>query len=396
MAKIVFAWELGGEFGHISRLLTFAEAFRARGHEVCYILKDLSRAQAMLGASDANWYQAPHWIPTITGLPDAVNCAETLIRFGYLEPEALTGICRAWRNLYALIKPDLLFCDFAPTALLAARGLSFPTAVSDTGYGIPPASSPLPPYCWWLDNGAQALPGAEEQVLASINQVAANLGADPLSYVHEVFRGDTTFLCTYPELDHYPQREATEYFGAIANQTVGDSPKWPSGKGPRVFMYLKPNYPGLTALCRALSKTKARIVAFVPGIDAETRQQLKSSKLTFAERPLRMTAVRAQCDAAISHAGIGTVATLLTAGKPMLVLPSQSEQGMIAMRVRDLGAGIVSDERGTINHAPALVKQLLEDPGLRESAKGFAKRYRGETHEEAVQKIVTICEAKLG
>ena len=75
----------------------------------------------------------------LTGLPDPVNAAETLIRFGYLEPESLTGICRAWRNLIDCLRPDLLFCDFAPTALLATRGTGLRTAVSDTGYGIPPA-----------------------------------------------------------------------------------------------------------------------------------------------------------------------------------------------------------------------------------------------------------------
>lgn len=395
MAKIVLAWEMGGEYGHISRLKTFGDAFKARGHEVCYVLKDLSRAENMIGADD-RCYQAPHWVPTVTGLPPPTMCAETLIRFGYLETEGLTGLCRAWRNLYALLAPDYLFCDFAPTALLAARGTGIPTAVSDTGYGIPPARSPLAQYRWWLKNPPAALAGAEARVLESINSVTKNLGAPPFAGVHEVFRAETTFLCTYQELDHYPEREPVRYWGTVANLDNGASAPWPSGNGPRVFIYLRPDCANLNGIHKALSATKARTVAFVPGIDAATRKQLASRKFVIVDRPLRISTVRTQCDAAICHAGVGTTAAMLAAGKPVLLLPTHTEQAMVAMRVQQLGAGLVCDNDRPSATISEQVETLLNDANLRGQAKKFAQRYRGNTQNDIVAEIIDHCEAVIG
>lgn len=395
MAKIALVWEMGGEYGHISRLKTFGDAFKARGHDVCYVLKDLSRAENMIGPDDP-CYQAPHWVPTVTGLPPPTMCAETLIRFGYLESDGLTGLCRAWRNLFTLLAPDLLFCDFAPTALLAARGTGIPTAVSDTGYGIPPARSPLAPYRWWLKNGPPPLAGAEARVLESINTVAKNLGAPPYSGVHEVFRAETTFLCTYKELDHYPEREPVRYWGTVANLDNGAPAPWPSGKGPRVFIYLRPDCANLSAIQKALSATKARAVAFVPGIDEGTRKQLASRKFVIVDRPLRINTIRTQCDAAICHAGIGTTAAILGAGKPVLLLPMHTEQAMVAMRVKQSGAGLVCDNDRPSAAIHEQIEALLNDTNLRTQAKKFAQRYRGSAQHDVVAEMVDHCETVIG
>lgn len=395
MARIVLAWEMGGEYGHISRLKTFGDAFKARGHEVCYVLKDLSRAEIMIGAGD-RCYQAPHWVPTVTGLPPPTMCAETLIRFGYLEADGLTGLCRAWRNLYTALAPDLLFCDFAPTALLAARGTGIPTAVSDTGYGIPPARSPLAAYRWWLKNPPPPLAGAEERVLACINTVAENLGAPAYSGVHEVFRAATTFLCTYAELDHYPEREPVRYWGTVANLDSGAPAPSPSGNGPRVFIYLRPDCANLGGIQKALSAMKARTVAFVPGIDEGTRKQLASRRFVIVDRPLRIDTVRKQCDAAVCHAGVGTTAALLAAGKPLLLLPGHTEQAMVAMRVKQMGAGLVCDNDRPSSTISEQIAALLNDPGLRAGAKKFAQRYRDRTQDGIVREIVQHCEQVIG
>jgi len=395
VARIVLAWEMGGEYGHISRLKTFGDAFKARGHDVCYVLKDLSRAEIMIGTED-RCYQAPHWVPTVSGLPPPTMCAETLIRFGYLEAAGLTGLCRAWRNLYTALAPDLLFCDFAPTALLAARGTDIPTAVSDTGYGIPPARSPLAAYRWWLQNPPPPLAGAEERVLECINTVAKNLGAPPYAGVHEVFRAASTFLCTYAELDHYAEREPVRYWGTVANLDTGAPAPWPSGNGPRVFIYLRPDCANLNGIQKALSATKARTVAFIPGIDEGTRKQLASRKFVVVDRPLRIDVVRTQCDAAICHAGVGTTAALLAAGKPVLLLPTHTEQAMIAMRVKQLGAGLVGDNDRPSAAINEQIAALLNDASLRAQAKKFAQRYRDRTQADTVAEIVAQCESAIG
>ena len=48
MAKILFAWELGGDYGHLARLLPLARELLARGHRPIFVLRDLLGAEAIL------------------------------------------------------------------------------------------------------------------------------------------------------------------------------------------------------------------------------------------------------------------------------------------------------------------------------------------------------------
>ena len=48
MATIVFNWELGTDLGHISRLLPIALRLQEIGHQPVMLLRDISRADAIL------------------------------------------------------------------------------------------------------------------------------------------------------------------------------------------------------------------------------------------------------------------------------------------------------------------------------------------------------------
>ena len=95
MARYLFAWELGGDYGHLARLLPVALELRSRGHEVVFAVRDLMGAEKLLTPHGIRTYQAPLWLRKVTKLPDAITYSELLMRFGYLNATALTGICRA-------------------------------------------------------------------------------------------------------------------------------------------------------------------------------------------------------------------------------------------------------------------------------------------------------------
>ena len=121
MSKILLAWEHGADYGHVMRLATLARELVRRGHEPVLVLKDLAHAEPLLAGQGLTVLQAPLWLGDVSGLPQPASYAETLLHLGFLHPQALTGLCRAWRSLLALTGPDVLVCDHAPTALLAGR-----------------------------------------------------------------------------------------------------------------------------------------------------------------------------------------------------------------------------------------------------------------------------------
>lgn len=395
MAEILLAWELGGESGHVTRLAEFADVFRARGHRVTFALKDLSRAEATLGG-EAVCVQAPIWVPIVSGLPPAVTAAETLIRFGYLETDGLTGLVRGWCRLYDLVRPDLVFVDCAPTAMLAARVAGVAYASCNQGYSTPPARAPLPPYQWWQSPPPEPLEGAEARVLQTVNAVAERLGMRPLDALHEVFRGERDYRSMFAELDHYPDREAGHYYGSVTRIGGGEPPRWPSGNGPRIFVYLRPDYPALDALFDALKRARARVVAFLPGLDDATRERLRSSRVRLAAGPVDLALVRTQCDGVVCHSGLGTVSALLTAGRPLLLLPGHIEQTMVAMRVQTLGAGLAADPGRMRRAAAELVARLVGDAALAKAAGAFAARYARWHPRTAAEAIVADVERDFG
>ena len=113
MGRILFCWEQGANLGHLARMLAVAGPLAQRGHQIGFLLRDLSRAELILGANGfAEAYtQAPVWLPKASHPPPALNYASVLIHAGWLDPQGLLGLCRAWRKQFELFSPDLLIFD---------------------------------------------------------------------------------------------------------------------------------------------------------------------------------------------------------------------------------------------------------------------------------------------
>lgn len=395
MSRIMCAWELGGGYGHIAALLPAAQAFRARGHEVVLALKDLFYAERILGGTGLDYLQAPVWQHPPRDLPDPVNYAEMLFHVGYLDASILTALVKAWRNLYKAVRPDLLLVDHAPTALLAARGLGMRTANLGTGFFIPPGTTPMPSIRPWLRLSSERLLSSELRVLKEINQVLAGLREPPLERLANLLDVDCNFLATYAELDHYGARDGAEYCGPRFLLDAGAEPVWPAGDGPRVFAYLKPQHRDFAAVLSALTVMPCRALVHAPGLSAQERERYTANNIVFSAQPVCMSDVARQSALAICHAGHGSVAALLLAGCPVLLLPMHLEQVLVAKRVVELGAGYAVNPGAEPPDYASLLGTMVLDPQLRANAAGFASRYADFEQARQMERIVTRCESLL-
>jgi UDP:flavonoid glycosyltransferase YjiC (YdhE family) len=395
MATIALIWELGADMGHIGRLLPVALALRAQGHKPVLILRDISRAQDLLGSYDLEFHQAPVWLPPVQGLPPPVNYTETLFLFGFLTPGALLSIAKAWRHLLHRIQPVLLVLDMAPTALVATRGLGLPRVVVGNSFAVPPRVSPWPVYHWWdAPPPPQRLAATDARMLSTVNTVLANLGDPLLQSVHDIYDASATLITGSPELDVYGRRTTEEFIGAINMIDHGVQPEWPGQRSRRVFAYLKPASPGFSAVVKALAMQDASVLIYAAGIAPKQVQELQSANLRFSDHPLNMRATRAQCHLAVCQGG-GTIDVMLEAGVPLLLLPSQTEQAMTSRKLMDMGCGLVwfssQPESLLQNH----LQRLLSDPGFKAQAQRHAERNKSTGHEFSVNRLVQTCQALL-
>ena len=169
MARILLAWEIGSDYGHLMRFLTLAREFTRRGHDPVFALRELTFVDTVLRDEPYTVFQAPIWTAQVSGLPAPIGFAETLMRLGFLHPTPLTGLCRGWRALVDTIAPSLILFDYAPTALLATRGLRVARALIGESFSSPPRTAPMPTYRSWRTEPVARIIASERLVLAGAN-----------------------------------------------------------------------------------------------------------------------------------------------------------------------------------------------------------------------------------
>lgn len=395
MATVALIWELGSDYGHIGRFLPIALALRERGHRPVMILRDISRADEMLGPHGLEYLQAPLWLPPVQGLPPALNFTESLFLFGFLNAKGLLSVVRAWRALFSLLKPDLMVFDHAPTALLASRGLGVPRMVTGNSFAVPPRVCPLPRYRWWEKKGEPVRErDSEQRLLSNANEVLKALGCPEMTKVADIYEAESTLITGLPELDVYGARPDGDYIGAINTLGHGVSPVWPSGGGARIFAYLKPHYSGFESILGALQRTDASVLVFAPGIAPAIARRFESANLAFSSKPLLMEAVREQCDLAICHAG-GTVDVILAAGKPLVLFPMQMEQTMTSRRFELAGCGAWLESGKSVAEIERVIRKVLGSQEIAAKARAYAERNRQFNQRHSLQTLLEVCEKLL-
>ncbi len=392
MARILLAWELGGDYGHLMRFATLAHELERRGHEPVFALRDLTHVETVLGKEPFKVFQAPIFAGQVTGLPAAIGFAETLMRLGFLHPATLTGLCRAWRTLVGAIAPDLAIFDYAPTALLATRGRALPRVVFGSSFSVPPRTEPMPIYQWWRGEPMARVLSGERAVLATANEALSRLSEPPMDRLSDLLDADESIITASEEFDQYPGRTSARYWGNVGSLEQGVSPQWPIVGAKRVFAYLKPHFRDFEKILGALRKIDAAVIVHSPGVSAEMTRKHTAANVAFSAEPLRMMDIRRECDIGICHAG-GTVDTLVTAGKPVLALPQQLEQMMTGKRLAALGAGFVVEP--LVSPAPdyvRIVRKLLHDPSFTKAAQAVADRHADDDPQARIRRIVDRCE----
>ena len=311
---------------------------------------------------------------------------DVLHNTGFGDVETLDVLCGAWRNLLDAVEPDMLVCDHAPMALLASRWRQLRRVVVGTGFTVPPAVSPWPDLRYWSETNAAdpTLQRDEKQIAANVNALLDRHRLPGVANLAAIYEADATFLMTFQELDHYPERIDGSYCGTWIPRGEA-APEWPEGKGPRLFGYLKPPEAGwqLREFLGFLRELRLPTLVYMAGGERDWLKKMETPRLRFTFQPIDVRQTASQCDIAILHGNAGSVAAFLLHGVPQLNLPLFLEQTILSRRVVEMGAGLIANPNRPEQMAARLTV-MLHDNRYRKAAAAFAGRYAHYDQEQSM------------
>lgn len=390
MGRILLAWELGANYGHISMLLPIAHRLRQLGHAILFAIKD-GPARQLLAGEDFEYVLSPRASARNNRSSKPASFADILAGAGFANVETLTGLVGAWHDLYTHFQPTVLVAQYAPVAQFASRLFGLPCLQINNGFESPPQVAPFPCFRPYLKLTNEQLLTRELAILENINAVNARSGSAAYGSLKEVLKSDLDLLATLPELDHYPGRKTGRYIGPVALVDDGIAVQWPDKAGPRILAYLQP-IPGIASILATLRRSSGCVIAVIPGIDDKLIIQFEDKRLHLTRSLIKLSDILPEIDLAITHANHGTTAAALLAGVPMLVIPTTIEQWLLTRKIERLGIGIGIERAKIAVQFPDAFLKLQSDPQYHEKAKKLAEKYVGYDQMKMLQRLVKTIE----
>lgn len=375
MSRIVFAWQLGANYGHLMTDLPIAERLRALGHDVSFVVSDEFIAAQLLSPANFQFVPAPRHARPPASAPALVSYADIMEASGFADEHSLATLTHEWSERIASTRADVIVADHAPMAVLAARLLGIPTVILGTGFTVPPLIAPLPLIRPWETIEPGRLQRLDNRVLRRINSLLARRGLSGFAHLFDMFAGLTTLLTTFPELDPFGPRNHGTYLGPITSEATSTPVQWNIGARHHILAYLRPSVAKLGAILTALEQADAEVICVVPGATEELERHFESTSIRLLGRPLPLLSLMPSADLVVSYGGAGLVASSLTAGVPMFLVPENTEQMLGSMQVAKLGAGMVIEPWQPDRNVEPALQRMLSDGSFTQAAQRFHRRH---------------------
>jgi UDP:flavonoid glycosyltransferase YjiC (YdhE family) len=385
---VLFAWELGGNLGHLMPIAPLVRALSDKGTRVVVAARDLAYAGLALDPG-IGLLQAPAWpqhrhFGLASGL--VASHADILTAVGFADAEKLAVMVRAWRQLIDLVRPDAIVADHSPALMVAMRGQGIPMIAAGACFTTPPLDyARFPPL---RSDAAPSLP--EERLLESVDAVLDPATSRPERLV-EVFRTGYRVVLGLPELDPYGAFRREELFAPAGGLPPAQG--WPAER--RLFVYLGAEAPNLEALAQALGTLKSEAEIYLRGELGPLRRFLKRRGHQVHDRPPPLAEVLGRVSHVFTQGGAMTAAAALTAGRPQLVMPLHEEAWLNYRMLERLRIAWLMrtdlDEEGV----GRLLARFLADPNVLANARDQAAitGFRGQRDAGAV--LEELIEAAL-
>lgn len=375
MAHVLLGWEIGGNQGHATALLSLAGALRRRGHRISFALQRINAIAPELLEGAAVWPApvTPRLIINASrprrGNPQSMG--DIMARLGFDDAGLIEAMLRAWRQLLDAIRPDLVISEYGPFLLNAARG-RVPTIGVGTAFSTPPS-------CMGRFPSLTGEPAAydEERLLEGVNLALSRNDLPRVERFTRIFEASREMAGSFAELDPYAEWRRDPL---VMPALRGGVPELAHGNGDEVFVYAPEQVRIEATLWDGLARSGLPVRVHVPNAPADLRHGLAAKGLEVEAEPLPFARIAERSRLLLSHGGNGFVCSALLAGLPQVIFHYDLEKLIHARAVTNLGLGgmVPMREIDPEAFAASLVEVYRNDDlaaRARAAAPGFRSRY---------------------
>lgn len=384
MLRTVFCWEMGANYGHIAGFLPMYRELKRRGVDVWLIVRDNTHIHLLGDEAIKQCLQAPS--PRFNPSPrDLHTFADLLAQIGYINEQALSHYVLDWCELILPLKPNWIISDHAPTAQLAAHALGIPACLIGTGFILPPVKKFFPPL---FSEFALSVNQLDEKILYTMNKVLALFKAEPYREIGDLFNSSRQFLCSFAEQDHYGFRPSVNYQGALFDSSFGEEFTWPSGAEFYSFAYLTSKIKGFERAVAAVASLPGFKLLHVPAAEKTIIERYRDrNDVVIKSAPVLLSSVFDRVDLVVHQGGMGVSAQCLLKGIPQVLIPTQTEQRMLArqMLTQNIAKAVDHHKNSSFD---IVFQEALVDQELRAKTKLLKQKYVGFSQQVQIESMV--------
>jgi UDP:flavonoid glycosyltransferase YjiC (YdhE family) len=384
MLRTVFCWEMGANYGHIAGFLPIYKELKRRGVDIWLIVRDNTHVHLLGDEAVKQCLQAPS--PRFNPAPrDLHTFADLLAQIGYLNEQVLSHYVLDWCELILPLNPDWIISDHAPTAQLAARALGIPACLIGTGFILPPVQKFCPPL---FSEFAQSVNQLDEKILGTMNKLLALFKAEPYQEIGDLFNSSRQFLCSFAEQDHYGVRSNFHYWGALFDSSFGEEFALPSGAEFYSFAYLTSKIKDFERAVAAVANLPGFKLLHIPAADKNIIEQFSDrNDVVIKSAPVLLSSVFDRVDLVVHQGGMGVSAQCLLKGIPQVLIPTQTEQRMLArqMLTQNIAKAVDHHKNPSFD---IVFQEALVDHELRAKTKLLKQKYAGFSQQIQIENMV--------
>lgn len=390
MQHVLIVWELGANLGHLGRLHLTAQALLAQGSRVTFAVRNYAAAAPWLAARGWPCVQAPQ-PESHRGARVPVGHADWYLCDGFDQPDVAQRLVRRWVDLLEQLQPDALLLDFAPTAAYVAHFLQLPYLVSSVGFCVPPHFDKVACFRPWDASAQTQAEDAHLYLHTVLKALQVQLGARAAASLAELYPPERVRMCTFAEIDHFEGRAPNAaYVGVLWDEAgLNRCAAWRGLGSKKIFCYLHGEVDAVSPALNLLCKQDYEVIAVAPRLPPHVVQHYTTQHCQVLTEPVNVGALLPDCDAVVTHGGIGLVGQSLCAGVPVFLLAQHAEQALVARRVvqQKLGVATLNAKDKTVLEQK--MHTVLHAQEVRLAAQNFALKYQEFSTQQAAHASVT-------